>query len=52
MTGVGRVIRFQTATGPVVRSHGIELRFDTDLGDESKYFDLRRQSEHSDWLRT
>ncbi len=30
----GRVIRFQMARGPVARSHGIELRFDTDLGDE------------------
>ncbi len=31
----GRVIRFPTARGPVARSHGIELRFDTDICDES-----------------
>ena len=49
MTGVGQVIRFQTARGPwlgataksygsVAGSHGKELRFDTNLGDEYHRF--------------
>ena len=42
----GWVISLSDGLGSVARSHGIELRFDTELGDEYYYYDSTNKSDN------